>query len=343
MGSKEISASSVLIHDRVGSVAGVSSGGAVSRFRYLPYGEPNTSGGSPIGTHFATYDRSDADTYYANQRSYKAGVGRFLSADPYRSGRAMHDPGLWGRYSYVGSDPVNFGDPSGLARCFVTGYGVTLTGDLAGDQVGSREIKANLQCWGDIGVYVQTYDWVVAEEPNTQAKANALAREAERIYKQEIEDAENALILNSAIYGARFRLLARPECSALFGSPTVFGTLGLSAATGLELLHSEGTYRWGGGAIMKGRAGATFPAEGGVVMGIRRRGSVVSIINENQRSITGILYGELVHTILHELGHGLRLLGFKGGEFEDDDESPGANARNNRLISDRCMTPPFSF
>ncbi len=78
MGSKEISATSVLIHDRLSSVVGVSAGGSVSRYRYLPYGEPNTAGGSPVGSHFATYDRTDAGMYYADQRHYRDGVGKLV-------------------------------------------------------------------------------------------------------------------------------------------------------------------------------------------------------------------------------------------------------------------------
>ena len=81
---------------------------------YSPYGD------GPAGQdtfQFATYTR---DSYsgldYADQRYYASSYGRFLTADPYRSGRGSGtpgDPGSWNRYSYVEGDPINFRDPHG--------------------------------------------------------------------------------------------------------------------------------------------------------------------------------------------------------------------------------------
>lgn len=55
--------------------------------------------------------------YYADQRYYRDGVGRFLSADPYRASGGPSDPASWNRYAYVSSDPVNLWDPHGLQGC----------------------------------------------------------------------------------------------------------------------------------------------------------------------------------------------------------------------------------
>jgi RHS repeat-associated protein len=53
---------------------------------------------------------------YAQNRYYSSILGRFLSADPSKS-NALADPGQWNKYAYVGGDPVNFNDPTGML-CF---------------------------------------------------------------------------------------------------------------------------------------------------------------------------------------------------------------------------------
>jgi RHS repeat-associated protein len=64
----------------------------------------------------------DAETGldYTKKRYHQPGMGRFLTADPYRAtstGAAKpSDPGSWNRYAYSGGDPVNFYDPTGLDR-----------------------------------------------------------------------------------------------------------------------------------------------------------------------------------------------------------------------------------
>lgn len=52
---------------------------------------------------------------YVEQR-YFAGTlgGRFLSADPYEASGVPSNPGTWGKYAYVGGDPVNSTDKNGL-------------------------------------------------------------------------------------------------------------------------------------------------------------------------------------------------------------------------------------
>lgn len=67
---------------------------------------------------FGTYTRdSFTGLDYADQRFYASSYGRFNTADPYRASAGAGDPGSWNRYAYVGGDPVNVADPSGLAGC----------------------------------------------------------------------------------------------------------------------------------------------------------------------------------------------------------------------------------
>jgi hypothetical protein len=42
-------------------------------------------------------------------------------------------------------------------------------------------------------------------------------------------------------------------------------------------------------------------------------------------------------TLLHELGHVLRDLGFKGGDFEQNDGDDSVNQHNSSLIRDDCL------
>jgi len=67
---------------------------------------------------FATYRKdATAQQYYAWHRYYSATWGRFSSPDPYVMSGGLTNPQGWNRYSYVGNDPVNFNDPSGLVPC----------------------------------------------------------------------------------------------------------------------------------------------------------------------------------------------------------------------------------
>jgi len=96
---------------------GLGSGGANA---YYPYGEdyPNWA---PVtdSDNFATYYRDVTTGYdYAKNRYYSPSLGRFLTPDPYRSGR-LANPGTWNRYVYTLGDPVNNNDPSGL--CVIDG------------------------------------------------------------------------------------------------------------------------------------------------------------------------------------------------------------------------------
>ena len=111
--------------DRLGSVR---VNGKGERFHYLPYGEeyPATVNGRvKFGTYFrdsSFYESStippsiDPSTlYYADQRYYDPVRGRFMTPDPSGMDAVnLSDPGSWNMYAYVGDDPINFNDPSGL-------------------------------------------------------------------------------------------------------------------------------------------------------------------------------------------------------------------------------------
>jgi RHS repeat-associated protein len=94
--------------DRLGSVRATANG---ERMSYYPYGIERTQ--TPDGREkFGTYFRDELGDY-ADQRTYQAGSGRFLTPDPVKAGDPA-DPASWNKYSYVQGDPINFVDPSGL-------------------------------------------------------------------------------------------------------------------------------------------------------------------------------------------------------------------------------------
>jgi RHS repeat-associated protein len=83
---------------------------------YYPWGEERTStpdGTDKFGTYFRDISVAGVGEDYANARYYNSNFGRFWSPDPGGNAHA-NDPQSWNRYSYVGSDPVNRSDPSGL-------------------------------------------------------------------------------------------------------------------------------------------------------------------------------------------------------------------------------------
>jgi RHS repeat-associated protein len=106
-----------LIPDLQGSVLATldSSSGTLSKAGYLLFGE---NAAVSAGTFRFTGQRFDAETagsaaepsglYYARARMYAPTLGRFLQPDPIGYQGGVH------LYAYVGNDPLNLTDPSGL-------------------------------------------------------------------------------------------------------------------------------------------------------------------------------------------------------------------------------------
>ncbi|WP_229070829.1 polymorphic toxin-type HINT domain-containing protein [Actinoplanes sp. DH11] len=90
----------------------------VSRQQFKPYGEPRSSAnttmwpdmtrgylGAPKNTHTGYTD--------VGARKYDPAIGRFISIDPLLF---SNDPTQLGGYTYAGSNPITYSDPSGLGR-----------------------------------------------------------------------------------------------------------------------------------------------------------------------------------------------------------------------------------
>jgi RHS repeat-associated protein len=103
---------SYYLTDQVGSTAALTntSGNIVELLAYDSFGN---SSGSSLTRYTYTGRELDPDTglMYYRARFYDPQVGRFVSEDP-----AGLSPGI-NPYVYVGNDPIQWSDPSGLCRC----------------------------------------------------------------------------------------------------------------------------------------------------------------------------------------------------------------------------------
>jgi len=123
--------------DHLGSaVSGTTSTGAMAwAERYTPFGETMLSPTANDNLDGYTGHIKDAATglNYMQARYYDPALGRFLSIDPV--GFSPDMPFMFGRYTYVGNDPVNMWDPFGEVavsvgadvRVSVAGFGVSFS------------------------------------------------------------------------------------------------------------------------------------------------------------------------------------------------------------------------
>ena len=98
------------VQDHLGSTTGItnSTGSVVSQISYDSYGNANTSSNLTRYTYTGREFDSDTGLYYYRARWYDAKVGRFISEDPIGFGGGVN------QFRYVGNNPQNSTDPTGL-------------------------------------------------------------------------------------------------------------------------------------------------------------------------------------------------------------------------------------
>ena len=102
-----------LMADALGTIVALTdgSGAVVTEYTTQPFGETTTSGATSSNTLQFTGRENDGNGLYAYRaRFYIPALQRFISEDPHEF---LDGPHL---YEYVGSNPTNFVDPSGLDR-----------------------------------------------------------------------------------------------------------------------------------------------------------------------------------------------------------------------------------
>jgi RHS repeat-associated protein len=156
-----------LMADERGSVIGVTnSSGAVTQVnRYDAYGVPDSGN---VGQFQYTGQRwiDDLDLYHYKARVYDPELGRFLQTDPIGTAGGIN------LYAYVGNDPVNRTDPSGLCEFYRTlvGYQTLRTTSIEGEMVVYGEDKRPIyrfvmgggDCnpsYTDVQDYLESQDW----------------------------------------------------------------------------------------------------------------------------------------------------------------------------------------
>lgn len=105
-----------LLTDPAGTVLAVAdqNGALTATYTYDPFGGVAATTGDPSITpwRIAGAHQDPTGLYKIGERYYDPTLGRFTQPDPIHN---PLDPKLWNPYTYVGNDPINYTDPSGLS------------------------------------------------------------------------------------------------------------------------------------------------------------------------------------------------------------------------------------
>jgi RHS repeat-associated protein len=324
-------------HSNSGSVSIVSSDRLGSIGKFYPYGQEKPSATTNGTEKFTGYFRdSETGFDYADQRYHNPGTGRFLTPDPYvaMSSNASNpsDPGSWNRYAYTRGDPVNRIDPGGMKDCAPGDplpCSITVTGSGGGGIGGGGGSGP--------GCLARSKAEPVCPEPDPPGGPGDPGSD---------EGSNQSLLLS--IETALNAALANPLCASVFGTPGLLSP----TATATQILDS---------LIASAQPGATASPYGSIqfsdTLGVDAETSttpwarfkhslglpvsstitVSTIWNiGNGQPGYGYFNTSTINaesTILHELGHVLTNLDWKGGIQPDKQDT---SATNTTTIMNAC-------
>ena len=302
-----------------------------------PYG---TDRGGSVGNDqpdFATYTKENTTGFeYANQRYYSAGMGRFLTVDPYGGNAHPGSPQSWNRYAYTQSDPINKNDPTGLVGINPFGpFGAGMPGDP----------------WCALGedfLYDGSCTFAIFDAGPTGGGQGGGSHGVQNQLFTYLTNAANLALSD----------LKKPDCVKLFeapnGSPLISGSTGkpLNPSSVLAGLVSTAEGQPGSeyGTIVFGDTGSTETPAYTVGNGLAFNSSLqpydesVTITINPENWTAGSFKGGFTvvnsETLLHELGHAIGKLSPGWGSSDqilDDSTSPSQSQANTDLITAKCV------
>ncbi|MDP1614713.1 MAG: RHS repeat-associated core domain-containing protein, partial [Methylococcales bacterium] len=116
-------------HDNLTSTTQVTghNGGTLQALSYSAFGSTlNQTGASPNRLKYTGREDDGTGLYYYRARYYDTDTGRFISEDPLGFGAGINF------YAYVGNNPVNANDPSGMCPECVTAIYGAISGGVGG-------------------------------------------------------------------------------------------------------------------------------------------------------------------------------------------------------------------
>ena len=296
--------------------------------KFYPYGQERPSATTNDTEKFTGYYRDAATGLdYADQRYEQPGVGRFMTADPYKASGGPADPGSWNRYAYTRGDPINRTDANGTCdsgddSCF------SVTGTASPD-FGSSP--------GLVGPGIFNPDIENQVDRRLQARLHA-------------KDVKRTTARVSSAIGAALQALKNQDCAALFGlvpgSPDPLTLL-------TDLQSGESGYGYiqlddlplptdHPNQINNAVTTPTFaygPAPGGGVVNLGFNGAIITInLDPSTPFNSNASAADRAVTLLHELGHVYTYIwGASASKIVDDSQSSDLSKQNTALVKQNCF------
>jgi len=304
-----------VVADRLGSIG-----------KFYPYGTERPSATGNDKEKFTGYFRDAATGLdYADQRYHQPGAGRFMTPDPYGGSTKGRDPGSSNRYAYVGGDPINYSDPSGL-DC---GARITINGAVVYDTMQACPVDYGGAVLGPVqrtvdfltvAGYDDLHGYAYAQRTKPMLQGPAPAPD-QRLF----QNAENRA----------WNLLGNPDCANLFN--------GMSSSDVQPILDGI-NYQYGQPI---GPNGAYGP---GVLAGTPQGGNTITINSAGNFFGSGDIAGlsalgvslsandSRAFTLLHELGHAIGFGAEIDAKFDDKGNYvPSDNDTFDKLLLQDCF------